>query len=523
MKPENQFIKGPYIWIVAAGVLIGAGATASVMGTKGVQSTSMPAPFVDVSTPRPVGQLRTENFDMVRALDESFANLSEIAKPAVVHIRVQNSGSRSVGGMRQAMGGEGSGFIFRPDGYIVTNDHVVGGFEKVTVILYDGREFPGKVLRAEDSDLAVVKIEADNLPTLPFADSSKVRTGQFAIAVGAPYGLENTVTVGHVSATQRENQIPDPNTGKLRLYSDLIQTDTAINVGNSGGPLLNIDGEVIGINSAIFSPTGTSGGIGFAISSNNARLLAETLIEKGKVVRGFLGILPSNLKSSQAAALGVEKGAYVADLPSDGPAAIAGIKKGDVVIRINSLPIENQVDLRNAMIKHGPGSKLQVEVVRDRERKVFNFVAKDAPQVPSMLAPQGSNRRPNLPDIDIDDFPGFKDFPRVDGSDEVPSVPRSPRLGLEVGDVNETSRATFKLPAGTKGAIVNSVAGNSVADKNGIKVGDIVVEFDGRPIEDAEDLAEAVKGVEWGAQKSVKILRFKDGSRTELTREVTFR
>ncbi|MBC8063263.1 MAG: trypsin-like peptidase domain-containing protein, partial [Chlorobia bacterium] len=331
MNPINSNSKGPLAWILAAGVLIGAGATASVIGAKGGSTASLPLPKVSISSPRPVGQLRTESLEMVKALDESFANLAESVKPAVVHIRVQNSGARNMLGERQAIGGEGSGFIFRPDGYIITNDHVVGGFEKVTVILFDGREFPGKVLRAEDSDIAIVKIDAKDLPSLPFADSNQVRAGEFAMAVGAPYGLESTVTVGHVSATQRSNQIPDPNSGRVRVYSDLIQTDTAINVGNSGGPLLNIEGQVVGINSAIFSPTGTSSGIGFAIASNQARLLAETLIEKGKIVRGYLGILPANLKQFRAKALGVEKGAFVEDLPSDGPAAIAGIKKGDVV------------------------------------------------------------------------------------------------------------------------------------------------------------------------------------------------
>ncbi len=522
MNPTKRLFTGPLVWILAAGVLIGAGATASVMNAKDGGTRSFTSPLLNISSPQPVNRVNMTSLETVRALNDSFAALSEIAKPAVVHIRVQNSGARNGLGERQAMGGEGSGFIFRPDGYIITNDHVVGGYEKVTVVLYDGREFPGKVLRAQDTDIAVVKIEANDLPTLPFADSRQVRTGEFAIAIGAPFGLENTVTIGHVSALQRENQIADPNSRTVRVYTDLIQTDAAINVGNSGGPLLNIDGQVIGINSAIYSPSGASGGIGFAISSNQARLLAETLIEKGKVVRGFLGILPENLKGHQAKQLGVEKGAYVANLPSDGPAAIAGIKQGDVVVRINSIAVESQVDLRNAMIKYGPGSKVEVEVVRDKQRKVFTITAKEPPAQPAMQAPQSQPRRNSLPEIDIDDFPGFKDFPRVQTPDSVPMPGGNARLGVEIGDVNETSRATFSIPSGVSGAVINSIAPGSPAHDAGMRLGDVIVEIDGTKINSAEELSNAMKKVQWGQTKRVKAKRFEKGAETSIERDVKF-
>lgn len=521
MNPKNLFANGPLVCILAAGVLIGAGATASVISTKNKTSTSISAPLFNVGNPKPVTQMSAQSLDMVKALNDSFASLSDIAKPAVVHIRVQNSGARNSIGERQAMGGEGSGFIFRPDGYIITNDHVVGGFEKVTVILYDGREFPGKVMRAQDSDIAVVKIEASDLPTLPFADSRQVRTGEFAIAIGAPFGLESTVTVGHVSALQRENQIPDPNSQTVRLYSDLIQTDAAINVGNSGGPLLNIEGQVIGINSAIFSPSGTSGGIGFAISSNQARLLAETLIEKGKIVRGFLGILPENLKSYQAKQLGIEKGALVANLPSDGPAAMAGIKQGDVVIRINSLAVESQVDLRNAMIKYGPGSKVEVEIVRDKQRKTFTITAKEPPPQPTMSVPQNPNQGGSrIPDIE--DFPGFKDFPRVETPDQVPNTGGNARLGVEIGDVNESSQKTFNIPSGTTGAVINGILPGLPAHGMGLKLGDVITEIDGVKISKAEDVADVMKKIQWGQTKRIKAKRFEKGSEVIIDREVKF-
>jgi len=427
MNPIQSFVKSPLVWILGAGILLGAGATATVVGGRSSHPT-LSAPSVSIGDPKPIGQVKTESMDMVKALDESFANLADAVKPSVVHIRVQSSSTRNQTGGFQIVGGEGSGVIFRPDGYIVTNDHVVGGFEKVTVILYDGREFPGKVIRAEDSDIAVVKIEAKDLPALQFANSNEVRSGEFAMAVGAPFGLDNTVTVGHISALQRTNQIPDPTTGKYRMYWDLIQTDAPINMGNSGGPLVNIEGQVVGINTAIFSPTGTSGGIGFAISSNQARLLAETLIEKGKVTRGFLGIQPENLKGYQKKDFGVNEGALVVDLPNDGPAAMAGVKKGDVVVRIGSMPITSQVDLRNSMIKYAPGSKIEIEVVRDKEHKTFTATSKEPPVLPTQ--PQNLQRiNPN----DLPDFPGFKDFPRIQDPSQAPVQQfGKPRLGASV-------------------------------------------------------------------------------------------
>ena len=286
--------------------------------------------------------------------------------------------------------------------------------------------------------------------------------------------------------------------------------------------MLNIDGQVIGINSAIFSPTGTSAGIGFAISSNHARLLAETLIENGKIVRGFLGILPQNLKISQAKALGVEKGAFVADLPNDGPAAMAGIKKGDVVVKINSLPIDSQVDLRNAMIKYGPGSKVEVEIVRDRQVKTFTITAKEPPIVQNNPLPQFNRGQGNDQELDPEDFHGFEDFPRVPSPDTVPNQSDNARLGVEVGNVDATSQKTFNIPNGVKGAVVSSVLPRSVAANAGLEIGDVVTELGGQPIENAEALAQAMKKVKRGETRSIKYLRFSDGSRVVMEREARF-
>ncbi len=517
----NSYLKGPLIWILFAGILVGAGTTASVMGSRDTKS-SFSSPSVSVSNPRPVSQLNVESLATAKALDESFANLADAVKPAVVHIRVQNTAARNSTGERQLVGGEGSGVVFRPDGYIITNDHVVGGFDKVTVILYDGREFEGKVTRAEDSDIAVVKIDAKDLPTLPLADSNGVRTGEFAMAIGAPFGLDNTVTVGHISALQRTNEIPDPNSGKVRMYWDLIQTDAPINMGNSGGPLVNIEGEVVGINTAIFSPTGTSGGIGFAISSNQARLLAETLIEKGKVTRGYLGVGPDNLKIYQHELLGVNSGAVVKELPSDGPAAMAGIQKGDVITRINTIAVNSQVDLRNAMIKYGPGTKVEVEVVRDKQHRTFQVTAKEppAPQAPVRQNPLDDNGSDN-PFFDV---PGYKDSPKLGDPNEIPRrLFGKVRLGVMAEDVTETARAQFHIPANVNGAVVGQVLPDSPASKAGLKPGDVIVGIGSDTITSAKDLSSAMQSAKSGEKRSIHIFRYgTDSSVTKMDVDVEF-
>lgn len=528
MNPVNTYLKGPLVWILGAGILIGAGTTASVMGSRGSKPT-FASPSVTIPAPKPVSQVDVESLAGVKALDESFANLADAVKPAVVHIRVSNVANRNSSGEREMVGGEGSGFIFRPDGYVITNDHVVGGFDKVTVILYDGREFEGKVTRAEDSDIAVVKIDAKDLPTLPLADSNEVRTGQFAMAIGAPFGLDNTVTVGHISALQRTNQIPDPQSGKVRMYWDLIQTDAPINMGNSGGPLVNVEGQVVGINTAIFSPTGTSGGIGFAISSNQARLLAETLIEKGKVTRGYLGIAPENLKIYQQKLLGVDKGAVVSDLPSDGPAAVAGIKKGDVVTRVNSIPVNSQVDLRNSMIKYGPGSKVEVEVVRDKQHQTFTVTAKEPPVQPAPNRVRRANPfedfqgQDNGQDFQMPDVPGFKDSPRIQTPDETPRSGGRARLGVMAEDLSATARSQYHVPSSAKGAVVAGVMPGSPAASIGLKVGDVIVSIGETKIASAKDLSAAMQSIKLGERKSIRFFRYSEkGSTLEQSVDVTF-
>jgi len=255
----------------------------------------------------------------------------------------------------------GSGVIVRSDGYILTNDHVVEGAKdgKVTVKLSDGTVLNGVVKRDFRSDLAVVKVESKKpLPSVKFADSGRLHVGQWAIAIGSPFGKENTMTTGIVSALHRKSDISDGVTG--RFYPSLIQTDAAINRGNSGGPLFNIKGELIGINVAIYSPTGTSVGIGYAIPSNTAKYVSDQLIAKGKVTRGSLGLVPQDITADERSLVGTSTGAYVKEVVVGGPADKGGIQAGDVITKIGGTPIVDEITLRDTVGSTAPGSKVDI-------------------------------------------------------------------------------------------------------------------------------------------------------------------
>lgn len=510
---KAKILSGPALWTLVAGVAIGAGTMYSFFTGSGSLALAQDAP----AATRPASLTKSESLDALRTLDSAYATLAQYASPAVVLIKSESKGTPGLNGMgSMPRGGEGSGVIFRPDGYVVTNDHVVGGFDKVTVVLKDGREFPGKVIRAEESDIAVVKIEADHLPTLKFADSSQVKVGQIAMAIGAPYGFENTVTIGHVSALGRENAIADQQTGQTRLYPDLIQTDAAINMGNSGGPLIDVNGDVIGINSSIVSPNGGGVGIGFAITSNQARLLAETLIEKGKITRAFLGLVPENLKDYQKQQMHVEDGALVTDVQSDGPAAIAGIKKGDVIVKIGDVPVTNQVDLRNSMMKYAPGTTVPVDVVRDGAHKSISVKLSTPPKQPVAQREQPNIQQfdgpGDMPDL-RNQIPDLRDFMKQFGQDgPAQSAPEAQngkaRLGVSVQDVSENLRKQFHIPANAKGAVVVSVQPDSVADHLGMQAGDLITRFAGKDVTSADQLVAAMTSVNWGDRERITYQRF---------------
>jgi len=522
MKTQIRTPKTVYLTL-AAGFAMGAGTLAIVLNTK-----PFPQAIAQVSgqtaTPRLMSATSAESVAELKNLNESFANLAEYAAPAVVDIKAVTDRRQGPNGERiPMMGGEGSGFIYRADGYVITNDHVVGGFDKVTVTLRDGREYPGKVIRGGDisNDLAIIKIDAKDLPTLSFANSKEVRPGQIAMALGAPFGLENTVTVGHISALHRSERIIEN-----KVYPDLIQTDTSINRGNSGGPLVNIDGQVIGVNTAIFSPSGTSAGIGFAIPSNQVKLIADILISKGKITRAFLGVQPETLKEYRRKELNVTGGAVAVMVTPDSPAGKAGLKEGDVITNIGGTPVSSSVDLRNTMLTNPAGSTVAVKYIRDG--KPAEVKVKLA-ELPSQMreqnensAPQGQNPRFNLP-------PGFLD-PFDDNGPSIPNTPRrnapsdnaQPRLGVEVAEPSAEMRTQFRIPAGQKGAIVVSTEPGSVGSTLGMRMGDLVTGFGDVKIESAKQLVDAVKKVKPGESRQVTFIRFTENGRSTVSATANF-
>lgn len=503
-------------WLALGVVIAGAG-IASVNLNDSATGNSSPVAYVA----RPVNAPAPSSIAGLRDFDAAFVSLVEFVEPAVVHIRASG---RSEGAI-VAPGGQGSGVIMRPDGWIVTNDHVVAGYKEVTVVLSDGREFTGKVTRSGDNqnDIAVVKIDAKDLATVKFADSDKVRPGQYAIAVGSPFGLENTVTIGHISGLGRVNEVAN------RGYSDMIQTDAPINPGNSGGPLLNINGEVVGINTAIFSGTGGNVGIGFAIPSNQARMIAEKLIKDGKLVRGYLGLAPDNMKPIEKQRRGVE-GAIVREVPSNGPAASAGVKPDDVIVRIGNQKVRGQIDLRNAMLNNPPGSTVELELVRGRnERKTVRVKVAEQPPRSARQSPGEFFDRDGF----LEDFRrrfGEQPWPEPFAERKAPESEKSPgssttepaRLGVQVGPVDEQTRTQFSIPNSAKGAVVLSVETGSPAARLGIEPGEVIERLGDKTIATPDDLVNAMRSVRKGDRVAIRSTKYGTGVMSTRIQDVQF-
>jgi len=516
--------------LITSGFVLGVASITMMNG--GVRPTqAIAAPIKSLAGDRNT----VENLSGIREIDTAFANLSQYATPAVVHIRAANIGKADAQGRRMpVMEGDGAGFVYRKDGYILTNDHVAGGYDKVTVIFNDGRELEGKVIRGEDSDIAIVKVAADNLATLPLADSAKVRPGQFAIAFGTPFGLENSVSVGHVSAVGRMNSVPDPNEPSGgRLYPDLIQTDAAINRGNSGGPLVNIDGQVIGINSAIFTTNGASNGVGFAIPSNQIRLIADILIRDGKLTRSIIGVLPSTLKEYLRKEKNLKGGALVESIPPDGPAGKAGLEKGDIIVKIGNFDVNSQVDLRNSMLRIKPGTTVPVEVVRGKDRKTFQVKLETAASLPK-AAPR--NNQPEAP-REFEDMPDIREFfnrmpkrgqpggnqPQGEQETVPPLGQGQVRLGVNVAELTDEMRKTYSIPKDLKGAVVLSVEPGSLADSLSMRAGDVIESLGSKPINSMKDLFDEVSKAKVGDQKVIKYSRYSGSSVSKIQKDVVFK
>lgn len=352
----------------------------------------------------------------------------------------------------QTRNGLGSGVIVTEDGYILTNNHVIDGANEIKVALQDGREFTAKVVgRDPKSDLAVIKVDANDLPVVTLTDSDKVQIGDVALAIGNPFGVGQTVTSGIVSATQRGGI-------GIEAYEDFIQTDAAINPGNSGGALVDIQGRLIGINTAILSRSGGNHGVGFAIPSNLARSVMESLIQDGHVTRGYLGVNIQNITPELAEAFNLEdrKGALVGGVMPDSPASKAGLRSGDVILKFNGTDVTDSRRLQLAVAQSRPGSEVPVEILRDGKRETLALTVKQLPGEKTLAS--------NSPDAE-----------------------RTALEGVTVDDLNARSRSQFNIPEDVKGAVVAEIAPGSAAAESGLRVGDVILEINRQRVNDAAD------------------------------------
>jgi serine protease Do len=361
--------------------------------------------------------------------------------------------------------GEGSGFIVSSDGYILTNAHVVDNASKVTVKLTDRREFTAKVVGADTgSDVAVLKIEGKNLPVVRLGDASKVRAGEWVVAIGSPFGFENSVTAGIVSATSRA--MGSANAGGNTNYVNFIQTDVAVNPGNSGGPLFNINGEVVGINSQIYSGTGSYAGLSFAIPINLANNVREQLVKHGVVTRGRIGVAIQPVTSDLAESYGLDRprGAAVSSVVKDGPADKAGVKPEDVILAVNGRRIESSNELPEVIAAIHPGEKVDLEIWRDKASRHVSAV--------------------------VDEFknPGTRTARAQRGAD-TPGSSAIDKLGLTVRQLTPAE----KQQAGTDGNIVVEETSGPAAEA-GIRSGDVIISARGMRLNSVDDLRNAVKG-----------------------------
>jgi serine protease Do len=363
------------------------------------------------ANPPPATQSDSAVIPTASDLSTAIAKVAQAAIPAVVHIEVTqrsevnnpmqpfendpffqffSNGPHMPRKFKQEMKGIGSGILIDAQGHILTNNHVAGGASDIQVTLADGRQFPAKVVGTDTkTDLAVIKIQdSDRLPYLTFGDSDRMGVGEWVVAIGAPRGLDQTVTQGIISAKHRKG-ISDPSS-----YEDFLQTDAPINPGNSGGPLLNLKGEVIGVNAAIATNSGGSEGIGFAIPSNMATRISSTLIAYGKVERGWMGVSISELKPDTAKSIGLPspKGALIADVVKGGPAAQAGLKHGDVVLSYQDKPITDSSGLRNEVADTPTGKQAKLTVWRDKKQQEFRVTIGSMEDSVKLLSAAVDNR-----------------------------------------------------------------------------------------------------------------------------------
>jgi serine protease Do len=442
------------------------------------------------------------DLEALRRIGQGFSEVVKQVSPSVVNVRVSYPikespeaphppfggfpwdffGESPFGRPFEEPGGEeyprqavGSGVILSKDGYVLTNNHVIKGADEITVTTSEGEEYEAEVVGTDPrTDIAVIKVKGKNLPAAKLGDSDRIEVGEWVLAVGNPFQLENTVTAGIISARGRSNV-------GLAEYEDFIQTDAAVNPGNSGGPLVNLDGEVIGITTAIVTggrspfpfqpgPTGNLG-IGFAIPINMAKQVMEQLIEKGKVTRGWLGVYIQQItpELKDQFRLKSTEGAIVADVNEGAPAEKAGMRRGDVIVAYRGEKIKDPNNLRNLVAATGVGTVADVKVVRDGKEKTLRVKIGELPEETAAVA------RPLGRDFETD-------------------------LGFTVGNLTPSIRRQLELPEDQEGVVVGGIKPTSDAYRNGLRKADVIIEVNRKPISGVGDFNRALSGLSAGEQ-----------------------
>jgi serine protease Do len=469
----------------------------------------------------------------------SFADIFEKVSPAVVSINVtsrvdpsllrripgleglpfdivpkggQGGGDDEEGGAAPPQGGRtdkgqpklptqqssGSGFFISPDGYIVTNNHVVENAETIKVVLKDERELEAKIVgRDEATDLAVIKVVGGPFPFVNFENSGRPRVGDWVFAVGNPFGLGGTATAGIVSAYGRDIG---------ETFVDYIQIDAPINRGNSGGPTFDIYGRVIGVNTAIFSPTGGSVGIGFAIPAEVAEQVTQQLIHGGKIQRGYIGATIQNFTTEMAEAqgLGAQKGAIISDLTAGGPSARAGVLPGDVVVAVNGHGVKSSSELTREVAKAKPGDVLNLDVIRDGRHRAIEVHSGMRPSEAELAANDNGRTRPGQ-----------------GGGASPPTATAPAVLGLKLAPLDETLRKQLSLPPEVRGAVVLAVDSSSDAAKNDLRRGDVVVRIGDKAVVAPADVAIGAAAAKKAGRNRVLLGIYRNGRTAFITLSLT--
>ncbi|HTN77915.1 MAG TPA: DegQ family serine endoprotease [Pirellulaceae bacterium] len=374
--------------------------------------------------------------------------------------------------------GQGTGVIISSDGYIVTNNHVVRGASLLTVRLSDGREFTGKVIgQDEKTDVAVIKIQAKDLLPVELGSSDAVQVGEWVLAIGSPFGLDQTVTAGIISAKGRANV-------GITDYEDFLQTDAAINPGNSGGPLVNMQGEVVGINTAIASRSGGSMGVGFAIPSNMVKMVANSLMKEGKVTRGWLGAAIQDLNEDLAKSFeyASTKGVLVGDVVPGSPAAKAGLQAGDIVVKLNGQEMQHASQLRHAVAAMTPDTQTDLQIFR----------AGKTQSVPVVIGRLDASSAVS-----------------VNSPEEESEEATTDALGVTVQDLNAELAKQLGLQKVQSGVVVTNVESDSLAEQAGVQAGDVIASIGGQAVQNVAEYRAALQ--KHSVEQGVRVQVSRDG------------